>query len=39
MSGPPVNPQAELTDILTRFADHSINKIDQLLQWNSKPEI
>jgi transposase len=28
-----VNPQAWLTDILTRFADHKINRIDELLPW------
>jgi hypothetical protein len=31
MSG--VNPQAYLTDILARIADHPINKIDALLPW------
>jgi transposase len=28
-----VNPQAYLTDILSRIADHPINKIDALLPW------
>jgi transposase len=28
-----VNPQAWLTDILTRIADHKINRIDELLPW------
>jgi transposase len=28
-----VNPQAWLTDVLDRIADHPINKIDQLLPW------
>ena len=27
------NPQAYLTDILGRIADHPINKIDALLPW------
>jgi transposase len=31
-----VNPHAWLTDVLTRIADHSINKIDDLLPWNYK---
>jgi len=29
-----VDPQAWLTDILSRIADHKINKIDELLPWN-----
>jgi transposase len=28
-----VDPQAWLTDVLARIADHKINKIDQLLPW------
>jgi transposase len=28
-----VNPQAWLTDVLTRIADHKINRLDQLLPW------
>jgi hypothetical protein len=28
-----VDPQAWLTDTLSRIADHKINKIDQLLPW------
>ena len=31
-----VNPQAYLTDVLTRIADHPINKIDALLPWNCR---
>ena len=31
-----VNPQAYLTDVLARIADHPINKIDALLPWNWK---
>jgi transposase len=31
-----VNPQAYLTDVLTRIADHPINRIDALLPWNCK---
>lgn len=29
-----IDPQAWLSDILGRIADHKINKIDQLLPWN-----
>ena len=29
-----VDPQAWLTDVLSRIADHKINKIDELLPWN-----
>jgi hypothetical protein len=29
-----IDPQAWLTDILTRIPDHKINKIDELLPWN-----
>jgi len=32
-----VNPQAWLTDVLARIADHPINKIGDLLPWNFKP--
>ncbi len=28
-----VDPQAWLTDTLTRIADHKINRIDELLPW------
>jgi transposase len=28
-----VNPQARLIDVLTRIADHKINRIDELLLW------
>ena len=28
-----IDPQAWLTDILSRIADHKINKIDELLPW------
>jgi hypothetical protein len=31
-----VNPQAWLTDVLDRIADHPINKIGDLLPWNFK---
>ena len=31
MSG--INPQAYLSDVLTRIADHPIHKIDNLLPW------
>ena len=29
-----VDPQAWLTDVLGRIADHPINKVDELLPWN-----
>lgn len=29
-----IDPQAWLTDTLSRIADHKINKIDELLPWN-----
>ena len=28
-----VDPQAWLTDTLTRIADHKINRVDELLPW------
>jgi len=29
-----VDPQVWLTDVLSRIADHKINRIDELLPWN-----
>ena len=29
-----VDPQARLADVLSRIADHKINRIDELLPWN-----
>ncbi len=29
-----VDPQAWLTDVLSRIADHKINRIDELLPWH-----
>lgn len=29
-----VDPQAWLTDVLSRISDHKINQIDELLPWN-----
>jgi len=29
-----IDPQAWLTDVLSRIADHKINRIDELLPWN-----
>ena len=31
-----VDPQAWLTHVLSRIADHKINRIDELLPWNCK---
>ncbi len=28
-----VDPQAWLTDVLSRFADHKINRLDELTPW------
>ncbi|GGY57541.1 hypothetical protein GCM10007148_28670 [Parvularcula lutaonensis] len=32
-----VDPQAWLTDVLTRIADHPINRINELLPWHFSP--
>ena len=32
-----VDPQAWLTDVLTRIADHKITKLDELMPWNYTP--
>ncbi|MGF6652956.1 hypothetical protein OKW34_003545 [Paraburkholderia youngii] len=29
-----VNPRAYLEHVLTRIADHKVNRIDELLPWN-----
>jgi transposase len=29
-----LNLRAQLTDVLSRIADHKINRIDELLPWN-----
>ena len=32
-----VDPQAWLTDVLSRIADHKITKLDELMPWNYSP--
>ena len=32
-----VNPQAYLTDVLTRIADHPAKRVAELLPWNWQP--
>jgi hypothetical protein len=32
-----VDPQVWLTDVLSRIADHKINRIDELLPWRYIP--
>jgi len=34
-----VNPQAWLTWVLERIADHKINRLDELMPWNCNPEV
>jgi len=34
-----MDPEAYLCDVLTRIADHPINRIDDLLPWNLAPEL
>ena len=32
-----IDPHAWLADVLARIADHSANRLDELLPWNWKP--
>jgi transposase len=31
-----IDPQAWLADVLARIADHSVNRLDELLPWKCK---
>ena len=33
-----IDPEAWLRDVLSRIADHPINKVQELLPWSSSPE-
>jgi transposase len=33
-----IDPQAWLADVLARIADHSAQKLDELLPWNWRPQ-
>ena len=33
-----IDPQAWLTDVLSRIAHHKVNRIDELLPWNYRSE-